>query len=148
TLQTLATLHQAALHVYLHDVASLRDHLTQSTEEVGVSPELLAAVRAHGDSTLETRYPGEIYRQQMELIWQRLHGDTYRDSRDLLHDLSLVRESLHHYCGMHAASDVIRRLMRKVQVFGLHLAPLDIREDAGLHTVTLDELFRHYGIVP
>src|SRR5262245_27251386 len=70
TAQTLATLHQAALHVYLHDVASLRDHLTQSTEEVGVSPALLAAVQAHGDASLEARYPGEIYRQQMEIIWQ------------------------------------------------------------------------------
>src|SRR5499427_1484718 len=53
TLQTLATLHQAALHVYQHDVASLRDHLTQSTAEVGVSPELLAAVRAHDNGILE-----------------------------------------------------------------------------------------------
>src|SRR5439155_24915696 len=78
TLQTLATRRQAILQVYLHDVASLRDHLTQSTEEVSVSPELLAAVQAPGNGTLEARYPGEIYRQQMELIWQRLHGDAYR----------------------------------------------------------------------
>src|SRR5215831_5746906 len=147
TLQTLATLHQAALHVYQHDVASLRDHLTQSTAEVGVSPALLAAVRAHDNGTLETRYPDEIYRQQMALIWQRLHDDAYRDSHALLHDLALVSESLRHYNGIHAASDAIRRLMRKVQVFGLHLAPLDVREDARLHTATLDELFRHYGIV-
>jgi len=148
TVQTLATLHQAALHVYLHDVASLRDHLTQSIEEVGVSPALLAAVHAPGNETLERRYPGEMYRQQMELIWQRLHGDTYRDSQALLHDLALVSESLRHYGGIHAASDALRRLERKVQVFGLHLAPLDIREDARLHRATLDELFRHYGIVP
>jgi phosphoenolpyruvate carboxylase len=147
TLQTLATLHQAALQVYLHDIASLRDHLTQSTAEVGVSPALLAAVQAHGDGSLEACYPGEIYRQQMEIIWRRLHGDAYRDSRALLHDLALVSESLRHYGGIHAANDALRRLIRKVQVFGLHLVPLDIREDARLQTATLDELFRHYGIV-
>ena len=147
TLQTLATLHQAILQVYLHDIASLRDHLTQSTEEVGVSPELLAAVQAHSNGTLAGRYPGEIYRQQMELIWQRLHGDAYRDSRALLHDLTLVTDSLRSHCGTHAASDALRRLVRKVQVFGLHLVPLDIREDARLLAATLDELFRHYGIV-
>ena len=147
TMQTLATLHRAALQVYLHDVADLRDHLTQSTEEVGVSPALLAAVRAQSNGVLEARYPGEIYRQQMDLIWQRLHGDTYRDSRALLHDLALVSESLRHYGGIHAASDALRRLVRKVQVFGLHLVPLDIREDARLQAATLDELFRHYGIV-
>ena len=147
TLQTLATLHQAALQVYLHDIASLRDHLTQSTEEVGVSPALLAAVQAHGNGALEAHYPGEIYRQQMEIIWQRLHSDAYRDSRALLHDLTLVTDSLRSHCGTHAASDALRRLVRKVQVFGLHLVPLDIREDARLQAATLDELFRRYGIV-
>src|SRR5215510_13212317 len=147
TLQTLATLHRAILQVYLQDIASLRDHLTQSTEEVGVTPALLAAVQAHRNASLEARYPGEIYRQQMEIIWQRLYGDAYRDSRDLLHDLTLVTASLRSHCGTHAASDALRRLVRKVQVFGLHLVPLDIREDARLQTATLDELFRHYGIV-
>jgi phosphoenolpyruvate carboxylase len=147
TLQTLATLHQAALQVYLHDIASLRDHLTQSTAEVGVSPALLAAVQAHGNGSLEARYPGEIYRQQMEIIWQRLHDDAYRDSHALLHDLTLVTESLRSNCGTHAASNALRRLARKVQVCGLHLVPLDIREDARLHAATLDELFRRYGIV-
>jgi phosphoenolpyruvate carboxylase len=39
TWQTLATLHQAALEVYVHDVAALRDHLTQSTEESALAPE-------------------------------------------------------------------------------------------------------------
>jgi len=147
TRQTLATLHQAILQVYLHDVTSLRDHLTQSTEEVSVSPELLAAVRAQSNGTLEARYPGEIYRQQMELIWQRLHCDAYRDSRALLHDLTLVADSLRSHGGTHAASDALRRLVRQVQVCGLHLVPLDIREDARLQAATLDELFRHYGIV-
>jgi phosphoenolpyruvate carboxylase len=99
TLQTLATLHQAVLQVYLHDVTSLRDHLTQSTEEVSVSPELLAAVRAQSNGTLETHYPGEIYRQQMEIIWQRLHCDAYRDSHALLHDLTLVTASLRSHGG-------------------------------------------------
>jgi hypothetical protein len=46
-------------------------------------------VQAHGNGSLEEYYPGEIYRQQMEIIWQRLHGDVYRDSRALRHDLTL-----------------------------------------------------------
>ena len=147
TLQTLATLHQAALHVYLHDVAILRDHLTQSTADVDVSAALLAAVRTSGNEALEALYPGEIYRQQMALIWQRLHDDVYGGSHTLLHDLTLVSESLRAHRGTHAAGDALRRLMRKVQVFGLHLVPLDIREDARLLATTFDELFRRYDIV-
>src|SRR5262249_17360626 len=139
TLQALATLCQAIRQVYLHDVASLRDHLTQSTEEVGVSPELLAAVRAQSNGTLAAPYRGEIYRKQWELTWQPLPGDAYRDSRALLHDLTLVTDSLPSHCGTHTASDALRRLVRKVQVFGLHLVALDIREDARLQAATLDE---------
>ena len=82
----------------------------------------------------------------MEIIWQRLYDDTYRDSRALLHNLALVSESLRHYGGIHAASDALRRLVRKVQVFGSTL-----RRSTSVKMpdckVTLDELFRHYGIV-
>lgn len=35
--------------------------------------------------------------------------------------------------------------MRKIELFGLHLVTLDVREDARLHRSTLDEMFRHYG---
>jgi phosphoenolpyruvate carboxylase len=147
TLQTLATLHQAALQAYLHDVARLREHLTQSIEEIEVSAALLEAVQTQGDAALAARYPGEIYRQQMALIWQRLHHDAYRDGAALLDDLRLVHDSLQQQRGVHVAHDAVQRLIRKVQLFGLHLVPLDIREDARLQAATLDELFRHYGIV-
>src|SRR4030095_9269738 len=36
-------------------------------------------------------------------------------------------------------------LMEKVRLFGLHLVPLDIREDSRLHANALDEMFRYYG---
>ena len=35
--------------------------------------------------------------------------------------------------------------MEKVRLFGLHLVPLDIREDARLHRSTVAELLRYYG---
>ena len=41
----------------------------------------------------------------------------------------------------------VQRLVRKVRLFGLHLVPLEVREDANLHIAALDELFGHYGIV-
>ena len=40
----------------------------------------------------------------------------------------------------------LRRLIRKVRIFGLHLTPLEIREDAGDYATTVHELFKHYGI--
>ena len=33
-----------------------------------------------------------------------------------------------------------------MRLFGLHLVPLDIRQDARVHVAALDELFRTYGL--
>lgn len=145
TLQTLKTQHEATLQVYLAEIALLRDHLTQSTSEIAVSAALRNAVLEVGYP--QDRYPGEIYRQQMDIIWHRLNKDEYADSRELLRDLLLIDESLRQNRGTHVADGALRRLIRKVRLFGLHLMPLDIREDARLQVATLDELFRHYGVV-
>ncbi len=144
TLQTLAMLRTAAREVYLEEVARLGEHFTQTIDEVTVSPQLLRAVREY--ETTSARFPGEIYRQQMDIIWQRLYHDEYSTNRELLHDLLLVDASLRQHNGLHVANGSLLRLIRKVRLFGLHLAPLDIREDARLQAAALDELFRYYGI--
>jgi phosphoenolpyruvate carboxylase len=145
TMQTLQTLREAAISVYLDEVAMLRDHLTQSVHEISVSEALVEAVAAYSDA--ENRYPGELYRQLLDIVWHKLRDDRYHDSRELLADLLLIDESLRQNRGEHVANGALLRLIRKVRLFGLHLLPLDVREDAGLHAATLDELFRHYGIV-
>jgi phosphoenolpyruvate carboxylase len=144
TLQTLRTQREAALQVYLAEIAMLRDHLTQSVEEVGVSPALRKAVSVVGYP--DEYYPGEIYRQQIDIIWHRLKNDEYKDSRELISDLLLIDESLRMNNGTHVADGSLRRLIRKVRLFGLHLMPLDIREDARLQIQALDEIMRYYGI--
>ena len=144
TMQTLKTLRDAAVDVYMGEITTLRDHLTQSISEVKVSDKLARVVAAHPE--LEELYPGEIYRQQLHLIWQRLSENIYQDSRQLLKDLRLIDESLRENRGTHVADGSLMRLIRKVRLFGLHLLPLDIREDARLQAQALDELFRYYEI--
>lgn len=150
TMATLRTLREAAREVYLHEVADLRAHLTQAEDEVDVSDELRTIIR-HSDTIAQAeaaeRYPDELYRQQMHIIWMKLDADTYPTNRELLADLLPIERSLRQNRGMHTARGMLLRLIRKVRLFGLHLVPLDIREDARLHAEALDELFRHYGIV-
>ncbi len=145
TLQTLATLRAAARHHYIEEVTFLREHLTQAVDEIPVSKALQDAVAQYPH--LEERYPGEIYRQQMSLILEKLEQDSYQTSRELLTDLLLIDESLRQNRGIHVADGALKTLIRKVRLFGLHLTPLDIREDGRLHAAALDELFRHYGLV-
>ncbi len=144
TIQTLATLHHTARQIYLEEIRFLSQHLTQDTENVGVSSALHAAVAASESSTKQ--YHGEAYRQQMTIICHKLENDEYRSSRGLLNDLLLVQESLNSHRGRRVAMGEVQRLIRKVRLFGLHLVPLEIREDAGLHAAALEEIFNYYGI--
>jgi phosphoenolpyruvate carboxylase len=144
TMQTLATLQKTIRGVYLDEIAFLRDHLTQAVDEVPVSDALRENVQAHPD--LQTRYPSEYYRQQMDIIGQKLEADDYQNSRELSDDLEIVAQSLRDNRGERVASSHLRRLIRKVGIFGMHMVPLEVREDAVLHAHTVHELFAHYGI--
>ena len=145
TLQTLDTLHKAARDVYLSEIRFLFQHLTQDTENFGVSSALQDAVAVDENSV--QLFSGEAYRQQMNSIYTRLENDNYRSSRDLLNDLLLVQDSLKQNKGTRVAMGEVQRLIRKVRLFGLHLVPLEVREDAGLHAAALEEIFDYYEIV-
>jgi phosphoenolpyruvate carboxylase len=145
TLQTLDTLHSAARDVYLSEIRFLFQHLTQDTENIGVSQALQDAISV--DERSMQRFPGETYRQQMNSIYNRLENDEYRSSRGLLNDLLLVQDSLKQHKGNRVAMGEVQRLIRKVRLFGLHLVPLEVREDAGLHAAALEEILGYYDIV-
>jgi phosphoenolpyruvate carboxylase len=143
TLQTMARLREAARQVYMMDVAYMRDRLTQTVDSVPDDlletwPEL-----AHNGST---SYAGEFFRQVMDVIYHRLESDQYPTSQSLLDDLRQVRDALLRNGSQHSVGGTLGWLIRKVQLFGLHLVPLDIREDARLHAVALAEMFAHYGL--
>ncbi len=147
TLETLATLRRAARSVYLTEVDYLRERLTQSLDEVPAAPELVESVRAADpDRVLEAQFPGEIYRQKLVQIHHNLESDAYRDGRALLADLLLLIDSLRRNKGGSIIGGHLENLIRKVQLFGLYLVPLDIREDARRHLAALTELFRYYGL--
>ncbi len=145
TLQTLATLRETARQIYLAEIEALTQNLTQDTNQFGVSEALRRAVDKMPRAS--ERYPGEVYRQMLAIIHQRLQGDEYRSSREFLQDLLLIQDSLKAHAGTRAANGAAQRLVRKVRLFGLHLVPLEVREDAKLHVAALDELFSYYGIV-
>ncbi len=145
TLQTLAKMRNAVRTVYLQDIAYVRDRLTQSVDEVQLSQAL--AVRWPAAYANPTHYPGEIYREVMEAIYQQLDANAYADGSELLADLRLVADSLREVSSRHSADGTLGWLIRKVEVFGLHLVPLDIREDARLHRAAVAEIFKHYNLV-
>jgi len=144
TLDTLARMRDAARAAYIADIIYMRDRLTQTTDAENISDELRAAWPEIDPSG--GQYPGEFYRSVMEAMRLRLENDRYRTGDDLLRDLRLVRDSLVTNQSSNSARGTLSWLMRKVRLFGLHLVPLDVREDARLHAAALDEMLRHYGM--
>ncbi|MCZ7545616.1 MAG: phosphoenolpyruvate carboxylase [Anaerolineae bacterium] len=144
TLQTLATLREAARRVYLEEVTALRDHLTHSVDETGVTNALRASIG--GEPEIAARYAGEVYREKMALTRARLLADGYASGAALLADLRTVQESLAQHRSTRVACGMLGRLIEKVRLFGLHLAPLEVRDDARQNAAALAELFRYYGL--
>lgn len=142
TLETIQTLRNAARELYLNEIAFLRDHLTHSLDEIGVSQALLQRIEG---MQFPDRAADEVYRQFIGQIWDKLKADGYARSAELLADLEVIDESLRSNKGEFVARGSLWRLIMKVRLFGLYLVPLDIREDARLHRAALDELFRVYG---
>ena len=145
TKQTLATLRATARQIYLDEIMPLSQHLTQDTDEAGASAELRTAIAVEHDD--DGGFPGELYRQKLVAISEKLEEDHYRSSRDLLRELLQIQDSLKCHRGTRVALGEVQRLVRKVRLFGLHLVPLEVREDARLHAAALDEIFAYYAIV-
>lgn len=130
---------------YLREARALYDLLSQSSTRVRVDPDLTARVEAYRATMPEVaaripeRYRNMPYRQLLGFMIARLEatmaGESsgYRGPRALLDDLRSMAQSLEDNGGLHAGLFQVRRFMRRVQVFGFHLARLDVRQDAWVH---------------
>lgn len=142
---------------YRAEVGRLADLLSQTEGRVGVSP----ALRARADDyaarfpeaaeTLKARHADMPYRRFLVLVAARLAATEadaaggYADADELLADLRLVEHSLAHHRGEHAGGFAVRRLLRRVQAFGFHLATLDLRQESSQHDAALAALLDDPG---
>ncbi len=72
--------------------------------------------------------------------------EPYRTPAQLLADLSVVDASLRAGGGAVIADDRLARLRGAVEVFGFHLAPLDLRQNADVHERVVAELLSWAGV--
>jgi phosphoenolpyruvate carboxylase len=147
---------EVALRHYLTEVYHLGRELSLSAMLVEVTPAMRALAERSPD-TNEHRQD-EPYRRALAAMYSRLAatlkqftgGDAarhvvppqnpYLRAQDFLADLGTIRESL---LAGHAAALVAQRLhplMRAVEVFGFHLATMDLRQSSDKHEDTIAEL--------
>ena len=85
--------------------------------------------------TVETRL--DLADQRMELE----HG-AYSSSKELLHDLELVSESLVSHGNEIITRGELKDLIRLVESFGFHLMEMDIRQESTVHTEAVSEVLK------
>ena len=155
---------EVALRHYLTEVHYLGSELSLSAMLVPVGPEMQALAERSPD-TNEHRQD-EPYRRALTGIYARLAatlkalagGDAarhavaphnpYARAEDFLADLRVIHASLcSHHCEALAAMR-LRPLMRAVEVFGFHLATVDLRQSSDQHEAVLTELLATARLAP
>ena len=155
---------EVALRHYLTEVHYLGGELSLSARLVDVSPEMLALAERSPD-TSEHRMD-EPYRRSLTGIYARLAAtlkkltggeaarhavapqNPYDTAEEFLADLRVIQSSL---AGHHGAVLVVQRLhplIRAIEVFGFHLATVDLRQSSDKHEEVVAELLAVAGVEP
>ena len=137
---------------YRRDLARLGEVLSQSSGRIGVAPELLRRTDEYARrfpkaaDRLKSRHADMPYRRFCALVSARLAAteqdkrEGFDDAEEFLADLRLVEASLQGHRGEHAGAFAVRRLRRRAQAFGFHLATLDLRQESTQHDLALAAL--------
>ncbi len=124
---------QLALTRYRLEVRELAVSIASSRSLVPISRELDESI-ARDERELplyatEIRHLNafEPYRRKLSFMWARIGEDGYRTPDELLADLAVIRRSLEAAGGARVAAGRLAALERRVELFGFHLAKLDVR---------------------
>jgi phosphoenolpyruvate carboxylase len=148
---TLARQRALALDLYYNECREVGRHLSQSESRVSVAEEILARIKLYeghfqkAAHSIPMRHRNMPYRVFLRLISARLQA-TYDDAafpyespEEFIADIELIAGSLRAHHGHHAGLFSVKRLLRRAQTFGFHLATLDIRQHALVHRRVVGE---------
>jgi len=149
---------ETALRFYLTEVHTLGAELSISAMLAGVTPQMQALAERSPDQNPHRE--DEPYRRALIGVYARLaatlHALTgtealrhavapqnpYASAEEFLADLRVIEASLRHHHAQAMISPRLAPLMRAVQVFGFHLATVDLRQSSDQHEAVLAELLK------
>jgi phosphoenolpyruvate carboxylase len=140
------------LERYHRETLELSRRLSQSSSRVAVDEAVLRRIEEYG-----TRFPAALgavpprhrnmpYRVLLRLMAARLQATSrdeasgYAGPSEFLGDLQRIATSLANHRGTSAGLFSVRRLVRRLETFGFHLATLDVRQDALVHRAVVGRL--------
>ena len=148
------------LEHYLNETYVLSRRLSLTDHLVEISDELRQLSDASPDR--DAARADEHYRRALNLVYARLSAaarqlgheishpspmgkdaQPYATPQEFIADLDVLIDSLLSHGAVHLARGRLANLRRAVEVFGFHLAPLDMRQHSAMHEQTVTELFSH-----
>ncbi len=147
---------ETVLRHHLREVHFLGAELSTSLMLVGVTPEMQALADRSPDRSEHRK--DEPYRRALIGMYARLAAtlheltgtdaarhaaapqNPYRFSEEFLADLRTIEASLRATNGAHLVGMRLAALIRAVQVFGFHLATIDLRQSSDKHEEVIAEL--------
>lgn len=152
-----------ALEKYIEEINHIKRQLSSSAKIVPVNPGLIESVERDKElipDEIDIKNPLEFYRIKLEYIHKKLintialnedkevtHGCHYTSKEELLNDLHLIDKSLRENRGERLANSGLKKLTRHVELFGFHLAKLDIRQHSSLHFVAISEITERIKLI-
>jgi len=154
--QALRRQSEVALRHYLTEVHLLGGELSLSARLVDVTPEMQAL--AHSSPDTNEHRLDEPYRRALTGIYARLAAtlqelsggvaarhavapqNPYASAADFLAELRTIEASLQAHHGAPLAAQRLHPLIRAVEVFGFHLATVDLRQSSDQHERVVAEL--------
>jgi phosphoenolpyruvate carboxylase len=145
-----------ALRHYLTEVHHLGRELSLSSNLAQVSPEMQQLAERSPDTSEHRR--DEPYRRALTGVYARLAAtlrdlsggeaarhavapqNAYASAAEFLADLRVIEASLRSHRGAALVGERLRPLMRAVEVFGFHLATVDLRQSSDQHERVVAEL--------
>ena len=150
---------EVALRHYLNEVNALGAELSMSSLLVKVSPAMQVLALSSPDTNSHRQ--DEPYRRALTAVYARLAAtltqltggreamrhavvaqNPYGSAAEFLQDLQTIDASLSRHNGEALAVHRLRPLIRAVQVFGFHLATVDLRQSSDKHEEVLADLLR------
>ncbi|MFX1684301.1 phosphoenolpyruvate carboxylase [Paraburkholderia sp. A1RO-5L] len=160
---------QVILQHYLDEVHKLGAELSVSNLLAGASDELKALAAASPDQS--PHRVDEPYRRALIGVYTRLaasarvrlgegvvavrsagrnaqpvRAQPYADAAEFSRDLHILMDSLAEHHGASLATTRLAPLMRAVDVFGFHLASIDLRQSSDIHEAVIAELLARAGV--
>jgi len=155
TWNTMVEHRELVIKKYLGVLEDLKHRYSHATTRMKVTDDFMKRLEEMECRYLEQeeRWPVavEVYRRFFTVVIERVRqvGKSekgYKTDKELLEDIRFVYESLNlHHSAKHELK-TIQKLIRQVQLFGFHLASLDVRNHSGEHEAAMTEIFQKVGL--